>query len=85
MSWWTNQTLGAFELHTPWWISGESGAGHLSICAAIRAETKAAVREIVYGAYDTRPDYIEFRFCEERPAGWEPFNSRFQRAAWMVW
>jgi len=42
-------------------------------------------REQIYRCHDVRPEHIEFRFCEERPHGWEPFCDRFPRGAWMKW
>lgn len=92
VSWWHINGLGAFELHTPWWISG-GGGGAKTICAAILADDEAAAREKVLACYDTRPTALAFRFVEERPDDWAPWQlapgvegtPRFERAAWMQW
>lgn len=92
LSWYHDKSLGAFELHTPWWISGASGSSD-TICAAVLAPDEDAARQLVYGSYDTRPGVLAFRFVEERPDDWAPWNlapgvegkSRFQRADWMQW
>lgn len=87
ISWWHTEDMGELELHTPWWVSGERADGAKSVCAAVRAPDDApwAAEEIIYAAYDDRPEKIEFRFAEMKPEGWSPFGSRFQRADWMQW
>lgn len=89
VSWHHNNVMGEFELHTPWWISGYSGNSE-TICAAVIAETKDAVREKIFAAYDERPKRISWRFIEPRPDDWKPWvipkgTSRFQKADWMKW
>jgi len=77
---------GNFELESPWWISGwRDSDGADTICAAIMAETENEAKEAIYKAYDKRPRNLEFRFCEKQTEDWSPFNSRFQRSAWMKW
>jgi hypothetical protein len=73
-----------FELSSPWWITGE-GQGSDSICAAIEAEDEIAAKESIYRCYDETPESIQFRFCEERPEHWSPFNDRFRKEKWMQW
>lgn len=85
VSWWLKEADGAFELHSPWWISGERMDGAQSVCAAIRAESEAAAQGMVLASYDRRPADLEWRFCEARPVEWSPFSSRFRRADWMKW
>lgn len=80
ISWYNPGTT--FALASPWWVSGYSGDA-ATICAAVRAEDKAAAEEIVYRAMDERPGSIAFRFVEERPSDWSPYNGRFRRAEWM--
>lgn len=80
-----------YELHTPWWISGyrmdgdDDNPDTPTICAAVQAEDEVGAMEVVMAAHDTRPDELEWRFVSVRPDDWEPFNSRFPRAAWMKW
>lgn len=92
--WWVlwvhlRENFGAFELHSPWWVSGH-GQGIDTICAAIIAPTKGGAKEIVFDSYDKTPNSIEFRFVDERPGDWCPWiipegTSRFQKADWMQW
>lgn len=82
---------GAFELHTPWWISGYRSAqedqeeDQATICAAVVAESEEAAKQLIIACHDTPPTEIEFRFVEERPSGWSPFCDRFRAASWMRW
>lgn len=83
LSWWWLDADGAFELHWPWWISGWRESDEASVCAAVRAESEDAARELVLASYDKRPGNVEFRFVEERPDDWTPYNSRFKQGDWM--
>lgn len=95
ISWFHKPAMGAFELHSPWWVSGsrevanrftfDEGHSEPTICAAVRAEDEAAAKEAVTAAYDMRPADMEWRFCEPRPDDWSPFSGRFPRADWMKW
>jgi hypothetical protein len=97
ISWYHEPAFGAFELHTPWWISGETfdDPPHETIVAAVQAQTVAGAWEVIYEAYDVRPEEIKTRFCEElddgptqpnRTTPWStPENGRFPRADWMRW
>lgn len=89
--WWVSwyspvELMGKFELHSPWWISGETGDGAKhTICAAIAAHSEGDAQQTVKESYDDCPPPIEWRFVEERPADWSPFGERFPRADWMQW
>lgn len=83
--WWDPDTQGSFELHTPWWRSGSDPDDRISIVAAVVAPSEDAARELILAPYDTRPESLDWRFCEERSDGWSPFGSRFRRADWMRW
>ena len=86
ISWYHLETFSAFELNFPWWISGVRCCDDAeTVCAAVKAESEAQARELVYCSYDTRPEKIEFRFCNDRPAEWSPFCDRFPKAEWMKW
>ena len=85
LSWWTAPALGSFELHRPWWFSGLRGDEERSVCAAVIADNEEAAMEVILAAYDTRPTELEFRFVEQKPDDWSPFNSRFPRRDWMKW
>lgn len=85
ISWYHNESLGAFELHRPWWFSGTS-----TVCAAVIAETEEEAMQIAIDSYDNPPANLGFRFAEERPDDWCPWvipsgTSRFQKADWMQW
>lgn len=85
ISWWSNNR--AFECHWPWWRTGSDSNGNDAICAAICAKDEAAVMDVVYAAYDVRPENIHFRFIEAKPDKWQPYDtdagSRFPRGSWM--
>lgn len=89
ISWWHSPDMGEFELHSPWWVTGARVDGSaVSICAAVRVSEAEPVtaEEIIYAAYDDRPETIEFRFAEIKPENWPgPFGDRFERANWMQW
>jgi hypothetical protein len=85
VSWWCPDDLyGTFELHSPWWVSGERD-GARSICAAVMADSEYGAKAIIAKSHDDDPGDIEWRCCDERTDDWEPFNTRFRRAAWMQW
>jgi hypothetical protein len=89
--WWVSwlsptELYGKFELHFPWWVSGETWDGSKqTICAAIHAYTQEEAQQIVKECYDDCPPPIEWRFVRERPEDWSPFNDRFPKADWMQW
>lgn len=95
ISWFHTPELGAYELHSPWWVSGvrivadrfnfDEEVEHPTICAAVRADSEEAVKEAVLASYDKRPTDLEWRFCEPRDDTWTPFNGRFPKAGWMQW
>jgi len=84
LSWKHYPELGAFELHFPWWISGE-GEDHKTVVAAVKAENEVCAKDIVMNSFDIFPSTLEWRFCDERLAGWSPFCDRFSKADWMEW
>lgn len=86
VSWYNVLPMGSFELHRPWWISGYRASDEAeTICAAIIAPNEEAAKQIILNAYDEPPKSVEWRFCNERPDDWSPFNDRFPRADWMKW
>lgn len=88
-------TAGAWELHTPWWISGyrivadrfafDEERQEPTVVAAVKALNADEAKQIILDAHDTKPKELEWRFVEERPDDWTPFSGRFPRAAWMQW
>jgi hypothetical protein len=93
-NWWLSWYAGAqsFILYWPWWVSGTCEdhsnrrlIGRRAICAAVRAESAAAAKAIIGRAHDPVPDAIDWRFCNEKPDDWIPFNPRFPKADWMRW
>ena len=93
ISWYHRPDMGAFELHSPWWVSGrrvtheplKDVLEEPTVVAAVQAVDEIAAKNIVRQSYDAPPADIEWRFCEPRPDDWTPFNDRFPKAAWMRW
>ena len=83
LSWYSPPSLGPLVLHTPWWVTGRLSDKTATVVAAVQAADADAASELVYAAYDQRPDRIEFRFVE--PLDRSPFLDRFPRADWMQW
>lgn len=81
ISWYSPEPMSAFELHSPWWVSGYTDTENI-VVAAVRAESEAAAWEVVRDAYDYTPELRE-RFIE--PLTSTPFSVRFQQAKWMRW
>ena len=77
---------GVFELHSPWWISGERGDdGAKTFCAAVKAENEEEAKKVILDSHDDKDIELEWRFVEEQKSGWSPYNDRFPEAGWMVW
>ena len=86
LSWYSPAPLEAFELHSPWWVSGWTGDGETPILvAAVRADSPESAWSAVCAAYDDPPDAVEQRFCDLMPEGTNPFSDRFPMASWMAW
>lgn len=85
ISWYNDLDIETFELHSPWWVSGEDMQGRETIVAAVRAESQEAAEEQILAAYDEPPVGVRWRFCEEMTRE-TPFTDRFpQSAPWMAW
>lgn len=85
---WYDQLYGKWELHSPWWVSGQLMSDDArTICAAVRAPDEDSARRLIIMAHDnpTRPDDLEWRFVNERAPDWSPFCDRFPKADWMKW
>ena len=54
ISWYHEQSFGAFELHSPWWVSGSTDTAN-TVCAAVRAEDEEHAKRIVVEAFVTPP------------------------------
>ena len=85
LSWYGDLPMSEFELHSPWWISGYDADDRPVICAAVQATSEDAAIDYVLQSYDKPPAKVQWRFVEERPADWSPFNGRFEQAKWMTW
>jgi hypothetical protein len=87
VSWYDERWMGAFELWSPWWISGFRIEDEAStVVAAVRGMDEEEVRERVYAAYDNRPEGIEWRFIEEQDVDWDPLDNssgRWPVKGWM--
>ncbi len=87
-----SRTMGAFEYHGPWWVSGSTLGGANDdedvdiVCCAVMARDEDHAKAIIDASFDEGFFGVdEWSFCDARPAGWEPFADRFQRAKWMQW
>lgn len=86
VSWHHTDKLGEFELHSPWWVSGQRGDDDAaSICAAVQADSAQGAMNLVLKSYDETPQSLEWRFVEDRSEDWTPFSGRFPKADWMQW
>lgn len=89
ISWYSPKSLGGWELHSPWWVSGYTYFGEEevpAICAAVMAIDEKEAKDKIYRSYDELPkEAIEWRFVNERSEDWSPFSERFPQAAWMKW
>lgn len=86
VSWYTTEKMGLFDLYSPWWYTGHRVSdGAPTVCAAVKAQSEEEAKLVVLKSYDKTPLEIEWRFCNERPADWSPFNARFPRGKWMEW
>lgn len=86
ISWYHEEHFTAFELCSPWWLTGRRCSdGSQTVCAAIKAESENEAKRLIYKVYDIKPSEIEFRFVNARPTSWNPFTERFERQDWMVW
>jgi hypothetical protein len=83
ISWYHDSEMGEFELHSPWWVSGEDMAGRKTIVAAIPTDSEQVALDLVIAAYDRRPVALEIRFNDEKEGS--PFSGRFRAAPWMKW
>ena len=86
ISWYHRKEYGAFTLHSAWWVTGESvDDSYVTICAGIKADDETHAKSIIQDCFDTPTSSIKFRFVEERPDDWTPFNDRFKKKDWMKW
>ncbi len=86
ISWYATPDMGAFELRTPWWVTGTRLEDEAkTVCAAVTALDVIGAKEVILKAYDTRPDDVDWRFVTEEEEDWSPFNARFRKAEWMRW
>ncbi len=87
ISWWTHEHEGAYELHSPWWVTGERHGRNAarSICAGVKAKNVEAAKELIKSSYNNNAQDLEWRFIETMPVEWSPFNDRFPKADWMKW
>lgn len=84
-SWYDLDTYPQFDSNLPSWCTGWRMRDNArTIVCAVKAENEDAVKAIIRRAYGFNRN-IEFRFIEQRPNNWEPFNERFQREDWMEW
>lgn len=77
-----------WELHSPWWISGETmeEPPRLTVCAAVLAETADAAKAQAVAAQDSPGLELEWRFVDETDTDeWSPFSDRFPWNEWMAW
>jgi hypothetical protein len=84
VSWYSHTPSREFELHSPWWVSGERSDGATVYVAAVRAVDESAAWDMIRLAYDHPAEAsVEERFIEALDGA--PFTSRFPQASWMEW
>ena len=67
LSWYAPEKLGTFEIHAPWWDTGTRMSDDaMTVVCAVRAESEEAAKEFVLASCDTRPEALEWRFCEAK-------------------
>ena len=77
---------GNFEMHCPWWTTGEDVDGHMFVCAAVPAGGAAEAKARVLASFDKgHAGGVKLTFVERREDDWAPFSERFPRKSWMVW
>lgn len=86
-AWWVSwySPHRAFELHSPWWISGYSFDPPADVVvAAVRAPSVEAAWETIRLCYDDPPEIVIQRFCDPLDRD-DPFSDRFPKADWHAW
>lgn len=88
MNWWISfyvpdGSMGEFELHSPWWISGY-GDDETTIVAAVKADDEDGAWQQVIDSFDDEANYRE-RFIEPLPDDRSAFSDRFPKSKWMAW
>jgi hypothetical protein len=89
VSWYSDTSLSAFELHSPYWVTGYDADDNVIVCAMVLADDEGAAKEKIRLAYDEgphRPDSVaemRWRFCDEHEG--KPFSERFPQSRWMRW
>lgn len=91
MSFWLPNSV-AFEYKGPWWVSGhrfprglDNDYSEDSICAAVKAESERAAKELLLAGIEQPHQDVEWRFIEEKPADWSPYSGRFQKSEGVEW
>ena len=75
--------MGKFELHYPWWITGERCSdGAQTVVAAIPLARAEAIKAVL-DSHDKKPSRLEWRFNDEKDGS--PFCEYFPRQKWMKW
>jgi len=86
ISWYHEQHMSSGDMDFPHWCTGLRVHDDANtMVAAVQANNENAAKEIIYQAYTTRPNNIEWRFCDEFPRNESPYSERFPQAAWMKW
>lgn len=96
ISWYSPESLGGFELRTPWWRSGwmieDNGTELTILVAAVRADNEDEAFEIIESSYDKEGTKIAKKFRrfsrrldEGELLPWEQEGTRFPLGDWMEW
>lgn len=85
VSWWHRESMGNFNLHSPWWSTGRvqlDGDVYISISALIQCE-EGDILDVIRRSYEIKSfNYllgclINWRFVIPKPEGWRPPKDRF--------
>lgn len=88
VSFWVNDAdKNKFEIHFPWWITGQSLEDKTAICVAVYAHDADHARTLVEESFDDGSSLDEWRFADERPSpDFIHQSGRFTvDRDWMVW
>lgn len=83
--WVKDADLNAFEIHFPWWITGQSMGDDSSICVALYAKDSEHAKTLVEESFDEGHSLTEWRFAQPCAVDIESSGRFTINREWMVW